>query len=313
VRRLALPARGRVLAIGGATLGGSGKTPLAIACAGEIAAAGARVAIVGHAYRAKPRRARVVAVDDPLAEVGDEALVAARALAPKGISVVVAPRRSAALAYAAGIADVLVLDGVPQTAPARASLALLAVDAAMPWGQARAVPPRGDLRAPRRALIEACDAVVAVGDAGDSGAVVDELPSDPERARWNATTVSSGARVRDVRLSWEDLAPMRVGLLCALARPERIVRSLERRGVSPRVVVRGGDHGPLGAAVFARAVRARVELGIEMWLATSKCALHFTPGAAEVGNRLQAPIAEIEHALVLSSGLKSRLRALGLP
>jgi tetraacyldisaccharide-1-P 4'-kinase len=131
--------------------------------------------------------------------------------------------------------------------------------------------------------------------------------------RWDASTVSTGARARDMRLSWKDLASMRVGLLCALARPERIVRSLERRGVSPRVVVRGGDHGPLDEAVFARAARARVELGIEMWLATSKCALHFARGVADVGNRLQAPLAEIEHALELSSGLKSRLRALGLP
>ena len=41
------------------------------------ARAGARVALVGHAYRATPGRARVVAPDDALHEVGDEALVAA--------------------------------------------------------------------------------------------------------------------------------------------------------------------------------------------------------------------------------------------
>ena len=37
VRHLELPRRMRVIAIGGATLGGSGKTPLAIACAAELA------------------------------------------------------------------------------------------------------------------------------------------------------------------------------------------------------------------------------------------------------------------------------------
>src|SRR5579863_2192867 len=83
-RPLQVPSRTRVVTVGGATLGGSGKTPLAIACAAEFARAGVRVAFVGHAYRAIPRRAHVVQVDDVLAEVGDEALIAARALAPVG-------------------------------------------------------------------------------------------------------------------------------------------------------------------------------------------------------------------------------------
>jgi len=73
VRSVAVPADVRVVAVGGATLGGSGKTPLAIACARELAKQGARVAFVGHAYRAHPGRARLVSPDDSLAEVGDEA------------------------------------------------------------------------------------------------------------------------------------------------------------------------------------------------------------------------------------------------
>src|SRR5947199_10694187 len=50
----------RVIAIGGATLGGSGKTPLAIACARSFASRGSRVALVAHGYRASPGEARVV-------------------------------------------------------------------------------------------------------------------------------------------------------------------------------------------------------------------------------------------------------------
>jgi tetraacyldisaccharide 4'-kinase len=140
VRRLTWPSHVRVIAVGGATLGGSGKTPLAIACAAELAAAGASVAFVGHAYRATPGRARVVSGADPVGEVGDEALLAARTLGPAGVPVVVAPRRSDAVALAARISNVLVLDGVAQTTPDRASLALLAVDASEPWGRAVALP-----------------------------------------------------------------------------------------------------------------------------------------------------------------------------
>src|SRR5580698_6080578 len=54
-RNLRLPAHVRVLAIGGATLGGSGKTPLAIACAAELARLGVPTALVGHAHRGVPR------------------------------------------------------------------------------------------------------------------------------------------------------------------------------------------------------------------------------------------------------------------
>ena len=88
VRRLDLPPRTRVITVGGATLGGSGKTPLAMACAAELAARGARVALVGHAYRANPRAARIVVPNDSLQEVGDEALLAARTLGPAGIGVI---------------------------------------------------------------------------------------------------------------------------------------------------------------------------------------------------------------------------------
>jgi tetraacyldisaccharide 4'-kinase len=293
VRRLALPPGVRVVAVGGATLGGSGKTPLAIACAAEIAARGERVALVGHAYRAKPSRARVVSADDTLGEVGDEALVAARALAPSRVSVVVAPKRADAIALAAGDADVLVIDGVAQTSPVRASLALLAVDPAEPWGRSAAVVPRGELRAPVEVLRAASDMVVAVGDGG------------------HATVASRGAWVGARLHTWADLAAARVGLVCALARPERVVRFLTQRGIHPRAVVRGRDHGPLsgralGALGALSTAAARPRPPVDIWLATPKCALHARAALAGGG----PPLATIEHALVLPPALKDRLALL---
>jgi tetraacyldisaccharide 4'-kinase len=345
VRPLALPAGVRVVAIGGATLGGSGKTPLAIACAGELAAAGARVALVGHAYRASPGCARVVVAHDPIGEVGDEALVAARALGPAGVRVVVAPTRSAALALASRGADVIVLDGVAQTAPARAALALLAVDGVEPWGRAGAVAPRGDLRAPRRALLRACDGVVSIGDecrvrdgltSRLTGAPSDDItghvaPESLPRGldMWHAVVASSGAWVGSDLMPWRHIAGTRVGLVCALGRPERVVRFLAARGVAVRCVLRARDHGPPTAKLLARTARARRDLGIELWLATPKCALHFahrdatTGGATKgagagamtgcVGDSLGAPTAIIEHALVLPPLLRERLRRLAVP
>jgi tetraacyldisaccharide 4'-kinase len=284
VRPLAVGPRVRVLAVGGATLGGSGKTPLAIACARELASLGARVALVGHAYGASPGAARVVTVGDALAEVGDEAIVAARALADVGVPVVVAPSRRAAVERASGLADVLVLDGPLQIAPARAALSLLAVDAHEPWGRARAVPPRGDLRAPVAALLRAADVVVAIGEAG-------------EPRETDAHIRSRGAFVRGALVPWSDLTRLRVGLACALARPQRVLRFLARRGVVPVAVARAADHRRLPVA----ALRAPVDV----WLASEKCALHVPADAARI-----APVGTIDHALALSPGLGQRLARL---
>jgi len=274
VHSLRVPGHARVVAVGGATLGGSGKTPLAIACARELARQGARVAFVGHAYRAHPERPRLVSPDDSLAEVGDEALVAARALEAHHVSVFVAQSRALAVELAARRADVLVLDGVLQTTPVRASLSLLAVDADEPWGCAEAVPPRGDLRAPVAALLSAADLVVRVGE------------DSPD-----ARVTSNGAYLGDTFLSWDALRPLRLGLACALARPRRLLRSLARHGITPAVMACARDHHP----VAARALRHPVDL----WLATAKCALHIP--------RLRVPLATLDHDVVCSPTLAARL------
>jgi tetraacyldisaccharide 4'-kinase len=296
-RRIDWPPHVRVVAVGGATLGGSCKTPLAIACAAELAAAGARAALVGHAYRAKPRHARFVASDDPLDQVGDEALVAARALGPRGVPVVVAPTRAAAIALAAREADVLVLDGIAQTAPVRASLALLAVDAAEPWGRAAALPPRGDLRASPTALLDACDALVPVSDGSPAlqGIGVEIWPARVEsRGAWS----DEGSL-----LTWETIRCARVGLLLALARPDRLLRSLARRGVYPGAVVRVPDHGPLSRRARSAMHRA---WDVDVWLATAKCAFHAPEGLA-------SRVAALDHRIELSRALRSRLHRLAVP
>jgi len=329
VRRLAWPGHVRVVAVGGATLGGSGKTPVAVACAAELAAAGARVALVGHAYRASPGRARFVSSWDPVRVVGDEALVAARALAACGARVVVAPSRAAAIALAARDADVLVLDGVAQTAPARASLALLAVDAREPWGRAAALPPRGDLRAPCGVLLGACDAVVSLRDEADAGAgdkaddAADDAAGDAadEEVIAHAVAKADADRVGVYRaraasrgawsdagdlLTWDALRAARVGLLLALARPERVLRGLARRGVRPTAVVRAGDHGPFSRG-HGGSIRAARQ--VDLWLATPKCAAHALP----VCRSLRAPLATLDHSVSLDAALRARLRTLSPP
>jgi tetraacyldisaccharide 4'-kinase len=246
-----------VVTIGGATLGGSGKTPLAIACARALSQHHARVALVGHAYRARPGEARVVSVTDDVREVGDEALVAARALLASGVVVIVAPSRQAAVTFAAsrGIA-IAVLDGPLQLRPRRSDVAWLAVDAASPWG-AGACPPRGDLRAPEASLRALCDRVVPVEG-------------------------------RTVLPAGHDLAHARVGLVTSLARPERITLALERLGVHPIAFVHARDHRGASPRVLCTTARTA---RLDAWVATEKCAVHLERAAADRGGRgLGAPL-----------------------
>jgi tetraacyldisaccharide-1-P 4'-kinase len=87
---------------------------------------------------------------------------------------------------------------------------------------------------------------------------------------------------------------VRVGLACALARPERVLRFLQSRGIVPVAVARARDHRPIRARALAAAV--------DLWLATPKCALHVPP-LGENG----APLATIDHDVVLSPSLCARL------
>jgi tetraacyldisaccharide 4'-kinase len=253
----------RVVAVGGPTLGGSGKTPVAIACAEELRLSGARVALVGHAYGASPGRARHVEPGDNVREVGDEAIVCATRLAPIGVRVTVGRDRQAATDLALATADIAVIDGLCQTTPRRASLSLLVVDADEPWGAGQC-PPKGDLRAPRGSLLASADRVVVVGAArwGFSPAPhpVDEVDV-VSRGAW-----AFDAAGRQTLFDWAALRQLRLGLWTGLAHPERVLRVLSRHGIVLVEAVCGRDHqGPL---TRTRGPRFRP---LDLWLTTEKC------------------------------------------
>jgi tetraacyldisaccharide 4'-kinase len=296
----------RVVVVGGSTLGGSGKTPLAVACAEELRRSGARVALVGHGYGASPGRARFVCGNDDVQVVGDEALDCARRLAPIGVAVVVAKARQEALDFALRDADVVVVDGPCQTRPRRATLALLAVDGDAPWG-AGSCPPCGDLRAPIGALLAATDRVVVIGGAARSSSE-EAWPVPVDRAE----VVSRGARVQSrgenpPLLEWASIRPLRLGLWTAMARPERVLRALERRGIFPRVSVFDRDHYPRGDLPWTRP--AGLYPAVDLWLTTSKSEGHLDPHSIVGGHR--TPVAVLDHAVSLCPGLRESLQHVG--
>ena len=246
--RHAAYAHALIVTVGGATLGGSHKTPLVRALAKALCARGVRVAVAAHGYRASldsddaaaaggGGEARYVNAHEHLSVVGDDALYLARALPEH--TVVIGHSRAAAVAFAARAADVILVDGCLALSPRTADVRVLTLDAREPWGA-------GDRIASPAALQAAATHTVHV----------DEL----------ATTGTLALATR--------LQTQRVGVLTTIARPGRFLRTLAAHGVHPVVHARFGDHGPIRARDARSLAALGAEHGVGAWVTTEKCILH---------------------------------------
>lgn len=268
VHEIDLPRGVRVLGVGGATIGGSGKTPLAIAIVRALVERGERAAFVGHAYRGRVDRPTRVSTDDDVRLVGDEALVAARALRDVA-PVFVGETRARAISFAAKEARTLVVDHLLQTRPRPLDVSVLALDDRNPWGSERTFP-FGDLVALPDALASLADVVVRIG-------------SDDARHALGLPALSA-----------------RLGIVTSVARPERILRELCARDVHPVVHVERADHARTPPREIKRISTLAARHRIDAWLADEKT---FVSIAGDLG----APLVPIAHRVMLSPSLVDRL------
>jgi len=154
-----------VVCIGNPTVGGAGKTPLALTLARLLQAAGEAPVLLSRGYGGRlAGPLRVDAARHNAAEVGDEPLLLARA-AP---TVVARDRVAGAQEAVAAGASVIVMDDGFQNPSLQKSFSVLVVDARRGIGNGRVVPA-GPLRAPLRAQLVRADALVMVGASDDDG------------------------------------------------------------------------------------------------------------------------------------------------
>jgi len=148
-----------IVCVGNLTLGGAGKTPVALAIADRLLARGRRVHFLTRGYGGRARGPLRVDPDRHDArDVGDEALLLARA-APTWVG---GNRpRSAAAAVAAG-ADVLVMDDGFQNPSLAKDLSLVVIDLDGGFGNRR-VFPAGPLREPLAEGLRRAQALVLIG------------------------------------------------------------------------------------------------------------------------------------------------------
>jgi tetraacyldisaccharide 4'-kinase len=161
--RVAVP----VICIGNPTVGGAGKTPLAMTVARMLKAEGERPVFLSRGYGGRqPGPLEVDAKRHRARDIGDEPLLLAR-LAP---TIVARNRVQGAQAALAGGASVVVMDDGFQNPSLRKDLSMLVVDAARGLGNATVIPA-GPLRAPLPAQLACADAVVVVGRGTAAGPI----------------------------------------------------------------------------------------------------------------------------------------------
>jgi tetraacyldisaccharide 4'-kinase len=229
---LLTPARvaARVVSVGNLTVGGTGKTTLALRLLAQSLARGIDAAVVCRRYRPGPGGR------------GDEELLFARALGEERVHAGRSKRRLAAAAAARGRRLIVVDDGFSHWGLER-DLDIVLLDAADPWGGGRLLPA-GRLREPRRALQRA--GVVVVSRCA-SAADLESLAGEVRRYAPAALLAAGRHRVVGVR-SLGESGPTRAAgsgparVVTATGNPEAVARSAAEAGFEPVRLSAYRDH-----------------------------------------------------------------------
>ena len=242
----------KVVAVGNLTLGGTGKTPMAICVAKLAQSLGLRPAVVCRGYGGSHEHGVGVASDgrrilmDP-AQCGDEPRLIAASL--PGVPVVVGKDRfaSGAKAVQSFAPDLIVLDDAYQHLRLKRDVNLLLMDFRSPLGNGK-VFPRGILREPVRQAGRA-DAVIATRS-GTAGSESDFFKQNPRMARLPLFRCRHApGRVSHLNADgfWEACEPGQIaGQNClafsGIANNEDFKRLLREIGCEPRCFLSFDDH-----------------------------------------------------------------------
>jgi tetraacyldisaccharide 4'-kinase len=243
-RRMARPgwrAGVPVLCIGNFTVGGSGKTPTAIAVAKLLTEARRRPFFLSRGYGGT--LAGPVRVDaQGAAAVGDEPLLLSR-VAP---TVVARNRPAGARAAIAAGAETIVMDDGWQNPSLAKDLVIAVLDGRRGIGNGR-VFPAGPLRAPLAAQLDHADALLVIGPPGPAAMPAIAAAQERRLPRFAGDLVPDPAAIAR-------LAGMRVLAFAGIADPGKFFTTLEASGIV--VVARRGfpDHHRYAPAEIARLI-----------------------------------------------------------
>jgi tetraacyldisaccharide 4'-kinase len=203
-----------VICCGNVTVGGAGKTTLALDLSRRLVAHGRAVHVLLRGYGGTARGTHRVAPGDSSDQVGDEARLLAE-VAPTWIG---ADRAASARAAVAAGAEVLVLDDGLQNPTLHKDLSLLVVDGATGFGNGH-VLPAGPLREPVATGAARCQVAVLIGSDG-AGVAASLPPGLPVLRAW----LMPGPEVAE-------FVGRKVLAFAGIASPEKFFTTLRDAGV----------------------------------------------------------------------------------
>jgi len=217
---LTTPVRAKlpVICIGNFTVGGGGKTPLALALAELLIGNGHRPVFLTRGYGGQIKGPHLVdPVSDNAEMVGDEPLLLAK-VAP----VVVSADRPAGARFIERMqADIILMDDGFQNPTLYKDLSLVVVDKAQGIGNKR-VFPAGPLRAPLAFQLKRTDALIIAGPACHAATGQIERDFTGEVFRTELVAIDG--------TNW--LEGTQVRAVTGIARPEKFFASLQRLGAN---------------------------------------------------------------------------------
>lgn len=269
----------RVISVGNVTVGGTGKSPLVMAVAQELADGRRIPAIISRGYGRKSKGIVVVSDGETILEdaaaSGDEPLLMARTL--RGIPVIVGKKRSDAgrRAIADFGCDILVFDDAFQHRSVFRDLDIVVVDARRLWGNGKLLPA-GPLREPRAALKRASVVVMT-----HAGGAEDRQKAGREMLKYTDAPLLFSVHRPVEWVSLQDgtrqaprsMEGKRVFAFSGIGNPDAFRRTLENEAVDVADFLEFRDHHDYRPGDIDRICRRAQACGAEAVVTTEKDAV----------------------------------------